>query len=154
MARDDMITVEFKGGADMVAALQELPRMATRKSVARRVLRSAGQIFADRANSTAPVGPDHHLAGSYVVSTKLNKRQTSLARKEGRSDVIMYAGTDDPAGVQQEFGNRRHRAQPHARPAWEQTKKKIFDFIASAMTSELARAVARAQRKAARAAKR
>ena len=145
-----MIKMEFKGGKELEQALAELPKHSARKSVARRILKKAAQLFADRANVLAPRGPSGRLEGSYGVGTRLTKRQAAKASKEGRDDVFMYAGTDDPAGQQQEFGNARHAAQPHARPAWDETQQKIFDQIRDDMSVEVEKSVARARRKMAR----
>ncbi len=148
-----MIKVTFTGGRDLEEALKALPKHTARKGVARRVLKRAAKLFADRANELAPRGDQGALEESYGVGTKLTKRQAKQARREGRDDVFMYAGTSDPAGLQQEFGNARHSAQPHARPAWDATQQAIFDQIQSDMTAEVSKAVARAERKAARAAR-
>jgi hypothetical protein len=145
--------MEFHGGKELETALQEL-KLSTRKSIARRVLKRAGAIFAERANALAPKGRGSpHLSGSYGVTSRLNKRQAAQARREGRDDVFMYAGTNDPAGQQQEFGNSRHVAQPHARPAFDETARPMFDLIQDEMAVEVEKSVARARRKAARAAK-
>lgn len=147
-----MIKFRFEGGQDIDRAFKDLANLSTRKSVARRVLLKAVQIFADRANALAPKGRTGELAKSYVVGgwTRLNGRSRRAARREGAYDVQVYAGTNDRAGAQQEFGNRRHRAQPHARPAWEQTQNQIFRAIQEGMIRELARSVQRARRRAER----
>ncbi|MBR9765334.1 MAG: HK97 gp10 family phage protein [Rhodobacteraceae bacterium] len=144
------VDLKTHGWDDVEKALLELPKHTTRKSLVRRVLKRAAQIFADRANALAPRGPSGDLEDSYGVGTRLTKRQASTARREGRDDVFMYAGTSDPAGQQQEFGNAQHAAQPHARPAWDQTQQEIFDQIRDEMSVEVEKAVARARRKAAR----
>ncbi|MGI3166002.1 HK97 gp10 family phage protein [Pseudooceanicola sp. 200-1SW] len=145
-----MIKMEFKGGRELEKALRELPKHTTRKSLVRRVLKRAAQLFADRANALAPRGVGGDLAESYGVGTRLTRRQAASARREGRDDVFMYAGTNDPGGQQQEFGNAHHAAQPHARPAWDQTQQQIFEQIRDDMSVEVEKAVARARRKAAR----
>lgn len=143
----------FSGGRELEQALRELKR-ATAKAVGRRVMKKAGQIFADQANAQAPEGPGHHLKGSYVVGTKLTRRQAGLARREGRDGVTVYAGTADPAGMQQEFGNENHGPQAHARPAWDQTQQKVFEAVQEGMASEVEKTVARHRRRVAKAAKR
>ncbi len=126
---------------------------ATAKNVGRRTLRKAGQPLADKMNAYAPEGgdsPDGPLNESYSVSTKLNKSQAKQARRAGRDDVFMYVGTNDTAGVQQEFGNERHNPQPHARPAWQSEKFATLDRIADGLTEEVKKAAERARRKALR----
>lgn len=148
-----MIKMEVRGGKEIEDALRELPKYTSRKAVLRRILKRAAQVFADRANALAPTGESHQLETSYGVGTRLTRRQAAKARREGRDDVFMYAGTADPAGQQQEFGNARHGPQPHARPAWDETQQEIFDRIQDEMSVEVEKAVVRARRKAARQAK-
>lgn len=147
------MSLKLEGAKDLEAALRELPRVATRRSLVRRVLRKAGGIFADLANAKAP-RDKLELAGSYHVGNKLTRRQRRLAKAEQFADIVVHVGTAHPQGQMQEFGTENHGPQPHARPSWNQTKQQIFDAIAKAMREEVARAVQRARRKAARAAKR
>ncbi|MBY5974998.1 hypothetical protein KUV28_21800, partial [Ferrimonas balearica] len=84
------------------------------------------------------------------TATRLNKAQFKQAKREGRDDVFMYAGTANPKGTWQEFGTPHHAAQPHARPAWDQTQQQIFEQIRDDMSVEVEKAAARARRKAAR----
>lgn len=144
------LSLESHGWDDVEKALKELPKHTTRKSLVRRILKRAAQLFADRANALAPRGASGDLEGSYGVGTRLTKRQSRSARREGRADVFIYAGTSDPAGQQQEFGNAIHAAQPHARPAWDETQQQIFDQIRDEMSVEVEKAAARARRKAER----
>lgn len=156
-----MIKVEFEGGKELEQALFELKSVAA-KRIARAALKEAGLKFAEAANAMAPVGdaptlaqPDDSpkpkrgstLSKSYAVGTRLSRRQFRLAKKEGRDDVFVYAGTRDPAGMQQEFGNAKHGAQPHARPAWARTKAPMFEAIARDMSEAVAKAVARARKR-------
>ncbi len=141
--------VTFSGGSEIEQALRALPRSAA-KSAVRRILKKAAARFAEAANAGAPEGSDHNLKGSYGVGSRLTKRQASLARKEGRDDVVVYAGTADPAGQQQEFGNARHGAQPHARPAWDQTQNDIFSDIQDGLSAEVEKTVARYARRVAK----
>ncbi|MBE3637466.1 hypothetical protein [Mangrovicoccus algicola] len=156
-----MIRVKFQGGRELDRALGELQRRATRKAVVRKVLLAALAPFVDLAGALAPVqrvrqgkAAEQNLAHSYVAATtsKLTRRQRQAVKREGAFDVVVHAGTADPAGVQQEFGNRLHGAQPHARPAWMQTREQVFQLVLEGMRREVARAVARARKRAARAA--
>lgn len=142
------IKMELKGGAAIEAALFEL-KSATAKSVGRRVLKKAGAPIADATNGAAPVD-DGDLSGSYVVTSRLNGSQAAQARKEGRDDVFMYIGTNNPAGQFQEFGTDDNVPQPHFRPAWESGKAQLLTTVATMMGDEVMKSVARARRKAAR----
>ena len=145
-----MPTVKVEGLRELEAALLEMTT-ATAKNVGRRALRKAAQPVADRMNAMAPEGgdsPDGPLNQSYTVSTKFNKSQARQERRAGRDDVFMYVGTNDVAGIQQEFGNERHLPQPHARPAWNAETLPTLERIKGSLTDEIAKAAERARRKA------
>lgn len=131
-----MVTVKITGLKELDAALGQLPK-ATAKGVLRRVLKAAAQPIAAHASQLAP-RDTLHLAESVAVSTRLNKRQRSLHKKE-RQDTFqeMFVGTNDPAGVQQEFGNERHMAQPFMRPAWDAEQMPTLDRIANSLWVEI-----------------
>ncbi|WP_083791189.1 HK97-gp10 family putative phage morphogenesis protein [Roseobacter sp. CCS2] len=145
--------VKFEGGRELEAALAEIERAATRKSLARRVLKRTAQPVADKANATAPKdedSTDKQLNESYVVTSKLTKRQAAIERRGNRDDVVMYVGTSHPAGVQQEFGNRRHGPQPHFRPAWDVGRDQMLERMRQDLAMEIQKTLARARAKTAR----
>lgn len=145
--------VTFHGGKELEEALMELKTTA-RKSLARRVLKRAAQLFANAANKSAPRGTGTpSLAGSYGVGMRLTRRQAAKARRAGRDQVFMHAGTADPAGLQQEFGNSIHGPQPHARVAFDETATPMLAQIQNDMAIDVEKATARARRKAERDAK-
>lgn len=148
-----MIKVEGLAALDM--ALGELPK-ATAKNVLRRTGLAALKPFVDKVRSLAPVDeditstpdrPPGTLRDSYHASTKLNKSQTRLAKREGKSFVEVYAGTGDPAGVQTEFGNEHQKPQPHAIPAWEATQDAVLKIVATQLGDEIDKAAVRLARK-------
>lgn len=140
------------GLRDLEKRLAELPK-TTGKSVLRRVLKKAGAPIAEKANANAP--DDETTSGglsqSYAVSTKLNKSQKRVERKAGdKATVWMHVGTNDPAGLQQEFGNVNHGPQPHFRPAWDATKSQALDIIATSLGDEITKSAQRLARRAAK----
>lgn len=147
--------MKFKidGLRELDAALGELPK-ATAKGVLRRVGKKALQPMASTARSLAPDDPSTggvDLRASVIVGTKLNKRQASMARKdEGKAFVTVYMGTNDPAGVQQEFGNVNHGPQSFMRPAFSQHARGTIDIVAKELGGEIEKT---AKRRAARLAK-
>lgn len=141
------VTVKIEGLADLEKALLDIEKRTTRKSIGRRVLKKAGQPLADDMNAKAPEG-EGDLSGSYAVSTKLNKSQKRATRREKKDDVFMYVGTNDPAGLQQEFGNVNHGPQAHVRPAWDGGKAGALDTIKQELGSEIMKAAKRQARKA------
>ena len=151
------VTTKIEGLRELDQALSELPK-ATGKSVLRRVARSALTLFLNSVKAKAPVSdpedtpkrPQGALRDSYIIGSKLNRSQARTARKEGKSDIEMYAGTNDRAGALQEFGTEHHGAQPHARPAWDETKDATLEVVADELGGEIEKARVRLARKAAR----
>lgn len=150
------VSVKFSGGRELDKALAELGSKALAKGVLTRVGKKRMQPIADRANQLAPDDPatPGGLNQSFVVGTKLNKRQASLAKRAGKDFVEVYAGTNDPAGVQQEFGNVNHGPQPMLRPAWEEGKGSLLTDLGKDMWIEIDKTAARvAKRRAKKAGK-
>lgn len=146
--------MKIEGLKELEKALMELDKHTARKSVARKVLKKAGQPLADDMNQRAPIGEGESggLNKSYSVSTKLSKRQRKLA-KRGKSDVEVYVGTSDPAGLQQEYGNVNHAAQPHVRPAWDGGKTQALNTIKTELGAEIINAAKRQAKRKLKAAK-
>lgn len=146
------VTVNVSGLAQLNTALRELPKAAG-KAVLRRTAVKALQPFDKVWREKAP-----HLTGeleeSGGVGTKLTKRQARLNRKrEGKSSVEVFAGPNNPAAVPQEFGTHDQRAQPFARPAWDETKDEALTIVKTELGGEIERTATRLARKAARAAR-
>lgn len=70
-----------------------------------------------------------------------------MARKEGKSDVEVYVGTNDPAGIQIEYGNVNHPAQPYARNTWDSMKRSILGSIKEYLSEEIIKTIARQTKK-------
>ena len=102
--------MKFEGGRDLEAALMEI-KSSTAKGIVRRALKESLMPVLETWRRYSPKLTGQ-LIDSEVVGTKLNRRQRRLAKKEGKSQVEMYVGTNDPAGRNNEFGNRHHRANP------------------------------------------
>lgn len=142
-------TVRISGLRELDRALGQLPK-ATAKGVLRKVLREAAEPLARAARRNAP-RDEMHLYESIDVSTRLSKRQALQHKKEdGRSFQEMFVGTNNPAGMQQEFGNERHGAQPWLRPAWDAEQKPTLDRIGDRLGFEIVEAAKRLAKKAAR----
>lgn len=155
------MTERVEGLSDLDFALGELPK-ATAKAVLRRVGLAALEPFVEDVKALAPVDADPEsspkrppgtLRDSYHAGTKLNKTQARMARKEGKSFVEVYAGTNDPAGLQTEFGNAHQAAQPHARPAWDGSQRQVLENVKEGLGVEIEKArerlAAKARRRAA-----
>lgn len=147
--------IKLEGFADLDKALAELSKAAG-KGVLRRTLKKAATPMADIARGLAPEGPTGNLKQSIGYGTKLTKRQAGLHRKMFRDDkasVEGFVGANDPAAVQQEFGNENHAPQPFLRPAWDQDKGPLVDRLGKELAVEVEKSVKRARAKAARAAR-
>jgi HK97 gp10 family phage protein len=141
--------IRIKGLRELDRALGELPKSVAKASL-RRVLKEAAEPMARAARQNAP-RDEHHLYESIDVSSRLNRRQGKLHRKqEGRAFQEMFVGTNNPAGTQQEFGNRRHLAQPFMRPAWDAEKGPTLDRITNALSMEIEKSAKRAAARATR----
>lgn len=139
------------GFADLEKALKDLEKRAG-KRVLSGSLKKAALPIADVANNLAPKGETGQYAKSFVYSTRLTKRQARLHRKMFRDDraaVEGFVGTSDPAGIQQEFGNINHKAQPALRPAWDREAQATLDRLGKIMWEEFKKAQTRATRRAA-----
>ena len=147
-----MTKVELVGFKELEKGLERLSK-AVGKGVLRRGLKKASQPIAELANEIAPKGATGEFSKSFSYSTRLNKRQGRLHRKMFRGDrasVEGFVGTNDPAGVQQEFGNQNHDPQPSLRPAWDAEALPTLDRLGKDLWSELDKSIIRANRKAAK----
>lgn len=147
-------TVKLDGFKELEAELAKLERPAARKASARRALRVAAQPMADVAQANAPRGETNTLAPSITVGTKLSKRQRGLHRKMFRNDraaVEMFVGAGSLSSAHtQEFGTINHGPQPFLRPAFDQEAKPMLERLKAELWADISKAVARAERRAAR----
>jgi HK97 gp10 family phage protein len=143
------VKVKIDGLRELGRALGQLPK-STAKAVLRKVLRDAAEPMAQKMRAGAPVDT-HNLQESIDVSTQLSRRQRAMHRAEERPTFQeMFVGTNSPAGVQQEFGNENHVAQPFARPGWDAEKMPTLERIANSLWLRISEAAARLARRAAR----
>lgn len=141
-------TVRVEGLRSLDQALGQLSKSAG-KAVLRRVAKKALVPFDKAWRERAP-----HLSGeleeSGGIGTKLTRRQARMNRKrEDKSSVEVFAGPNNPAAVPQEFGTVDQRAQPFARPAWDDTKDETLQIVKDELGGEIQRTAERAARRAA-----
>ncbi|UZW54056.1 hypothetical protein NUH86_10970 [Sphingobium sp. JS3065] len=146
---------KVEGLAALDFALGQLPKSTARAALVR-AGKKALEPFIDDVRSLAPVDADPQstpnrppgtLRDSYVIGTRLNKSQAKMARKEGKNFAEVYAGTNDPAGIQAEFGNAHQAPQPHARPAWDGVQKEVLDTIGALLWDEIYKSAQRLAKK-------
>lgn len=140
-----MTQTKVEGLSALDAALGLLPK-ATARNVLVRTGKKALEPFIDDVRHLAPVDadpastpkrPPGTLRDSYVIGTKLNKAQARFARREGKNFAEVYAGTNDLAGVQVEFGNVHQAPQPHARPAWDGVQQEVLATVGNLLWDEI-----------------
>ena len=148
------VKMRLEGFAELERELDRLGRATTQKASLRRSLKKAAQPMAALAQGMAPRGETGMLASSVTVSTKLSKRQRGLHRRMFRDDraaVEMFVGAGPLASAHtQEFGARHHAAQPFMRPAWDQDREAMLGRLKAALWTDIQKAVARAEKRAAR----
>lgn len=153
-------TFRVDGLSELNSTLSTMSKGLARGALTRIAVNALDEVFVPVARSLAPddpTTPDPDLESSVVAgpASKLNTRQKRLNKKrDDRSFGEGFAGTNDPAGVQTEFGNVNHGPQPWMRPAWQQTQKPLLDHVAKNAWPEVEKTAARAaKRKAKKAAK-
>ena len=142
-------TFKLTGGRELEAALAEFAKPVA-KAVARRALKKAADpiLKAYQANTTVATG---RLQESEVAGTRLNRRQTKLNRRLGKSEVEVHIGTADPGGLQEEFGNAHQSPHPALRPAWDaEGGQRAVDRIGAELKIDLEKTAARVARRAAK----
>jgi len=138
--------VKVEGLREVEKSLLALGKNTAAKSVARRVARQALKPMLAKARQLAPDDPRtpvKDLRRSIIISGRLNPTQNRMAYYAGKSAVELHVGTNDPAGVQQEFGNVNHGPQPFMRPAWASTKMQVLEIVKTRFSAEIAKQVAK-----------
>lgn len=146
---------KIPGLAGLNTALGELPRATARNTLIRTGKKALVPFLTD-VKALAPIDADPEsspnrppgtLRDSYVIGTKLNKSQSKNVRKEGKQFAEVYAGTNDPAGLQTEFGNAHQAPQPHGRPAWDGNQKQVLDLVGKELWAEIEKSAQRLARR-------
>jgi HK97 gp10 family phage protein len=152
LQRSRAVKTKFKvdGFKDLEKALKALPKAMAKDSV-RRILKKAAQPIADAGQGNAPERQGN-LKDSYGVGTRLTKRQRKMSAKE--SEVEVYAGPNDPAAIQTEFGNEHQAPQPHLRPAWDAEKLGALETIKEEAWADVKKTIARYEKRQAKKARR
>lgn len=136
----------FEGGPELERNLIEMAQAAgsgrTGKAAMQRAGLTALEPFVDAVKRDAPV-LSGDLAKSFHAGKSLMPRQRRINKKQPRSGMEVYAGTNDPVGMWQEFGTAHHPAQPYAREAWDRTGTTVLDRFAKEAWVELAKAAKR-----------
>lgn len=135
--------IELQGMKELEQELFKL-KGSTAKSNTRAAMKEAIEPAARLARSKAPI-LEGELQESIEVTSRVAPRQAQ------KSDLEMYMGPGrNPQAVIQEFGSYKEPAQPYMRPAWDAEKMNTLDRFGVLLWERVSKAVARAERKAAR----
>lgn len=143
-------TLTLEGARELEKALGQIRSAATRKNVARRALKAAAEpiLSAFKGGTTVKTGT---LVENEIMGTRLNRRQAKLHRAE-KMPVEVHVGTSDPAGIQEEFGNRHQPAKGMLRAAWDsEGGETALGRVAEVLDEEIQAAAKRQARKGQRA---
>ncbi|SPJ27626.1 hypothetical protein [Falsiruegeria mediterranea] len=154
------VKMKIEGAGDIERALAGMKR-GTAKGVVRRAMKK----------SLRPVA--HDAAASpfeIAIASKLTPRQKAQARRDqGRTKVALYVGPMDDEGrgaphahlIEFGTGPRYHKsgkftgavmADPFMRPAWDKNRARMLKILRAEVWSEIEKTLARAARRAAKAA--
>lgn len=152
--------VTITGGKAVEAALGQIAKESTRRSIAIRGLTKAAAPIADRARQLAPKDE-----GDLEQSIKVSPTAYLAGKKSKRGgnggnfgDIVeVFIGID--ASVNKalpiyapinEFGDDPRPKQPFFRPAFDQQGERALDLMISETAAETEKAIARAARRAAK----
>ncbi len=144
--------MQVEGFSALEEELDALSKAAG-KGVLRRALKASAEPMARLMRLAAPRG-DGDLVESIAVSDKLSPHQRAQHRRMFRDDraaVEMFVGAGPlPQAHNTEFGNEHQTPQPWARPAWDRDHQAMLKRLGEDLWAELSKAIARAERRAAR----
>jgi hypothetical protein len=157
------VKVDFKGGRELQAAMQELGQsIARNRGMARRALDKAAEPIQEEWVRGVDV-----LQGDLRRSIKIGDRAATKSTRRfrrggGASIVERFIGIDASedkdgrlAAVMgspgyawiEEFGNGKHAANPAGRNAWETKKGEALDRVADDLRVEIAKVAKKARKR-------
>lgn len=155
-----MVTkVKLSGFKELEQSLGDLSRAAGSAALRRAGLK-AMQPMADLASRLAPdddTTPPVDLHTSIGLSTRARVGRGGMTglEKDNRVNIHMGPAFDlerYPRAIVMEFGSFKDAPQPYMRPAYDQDAHGVVNRLAPLIRTEIDKAVARAARRAARAA--
>jgi HK97 gp10 family phage protein len=141
-----MTTFKFEGGRELEAALKQFGRPMAKRIGTRALKKAADPILkAYQAGTKVLTGT---LVRSETAGTKLNRRQSRMNKRLGKSEVEVHIGTSDPAGIMEEFGNAHQSASPALRPAWDaEGDERALNRIRDELWADIEKTAARVKKK-------
>ncbi|MEG3153001.1 HK97 gp10 family phage protein [Sphingomonas sp. ZT3P38] len=144
------VVVKIEGLRELEQALAELPKATAKATLRRTLKKAAGPVRDAWRQNVTPYRETGHYEDSIIEGTKLTRRQSRAAKKEGKAFSETYVGTSDPAALQDEFGNFRQSARAPGRKAWAETQDGALTTISDDLGNEIEKSRARLARKAAK----
>ena len=149
------LTVHVDGLDGILAALEEIPKVATEKAVVRRALKDAAEPIREAWAELAPYDPNDpglHLRDSVIVSERTISKQRDPSAPPGGVTIFVGPNASLPRhhGIFMEFGTFKDLPQPSGRPAYDSKKYESLNLIGFNMWVQID---ATAQRLSARAAR-
>jgi hypothetical protein len=146
--------VDAQGFRDLDEALGDLPKATARNTMRRAAIEALTPMAVDYAQNLEAAGAvlTGALRDSSKATTKLSRRQAALNRKtEGKAYVEAFMGPGPLAqATQDEFGNAHQAPRPTLRQTWDAGWRDLLERSRTALEGQITKAVARAERKAAR----
>lgn len=152
-------TVKLDGFRELDSTFYDLGKTLG-KNVLRRVGRAALEPMADHARAIVAERTGT-LKRQITVGTTLARSQRSAKptrapgggnfKQDAQNDVRVHMGPgQDPAAIQEEFGNAHQAADPFMRPAFDAEAQNTIQRVAGGLWPEIERAAAKRARKAAK----
>ena len=158
--------VKTSGFRELDAALGQIEKEATRRTVGIRALTAAAEPMKDAIFRLAPVDDgdsdgivsrDAIAIAPRAVNAKSRRTKRGGSGGEFGDSVEVFIGYDTAAdakvniyGPMNEFGLGHQPSHPHFRPGFEGAKMAALGHIQSALTADIEKTIARAARKKAK----
>lgn len=147
------VSVKFKGGKGIEAALKELGvSVASKRGIARRALDDAAIPIKDEWAGGVDVDQGDLKRSIKIAGREQTKATRKFARGAGQDIVERFVGVDESEDSDgrlpiyayiEEFGDENQPANPAGRAAFESKKQEAMDRIADALWSEISKTAAR-----------
>ncbi|WP_138423718.1 HK97-gp10 family putative phage morphogenesis protein [Maritimibacter alexandrii] len=154
--------LKFEGGRELERLLMDLPSTVAKAS-GRRVLKKAAapiKAAAEQLAADDPATAANDLHRSIGISSRAAARGGKAGSNEVQQNVGVLTSIHDGRGPERqpyaaamvnEFGSHKMAAHPFMRPAFETRAPEAWDIIVAQLRIDVAKTVARHQRRMARA---
>ena len=145
--------VRLEGFQELDRALGQL-KGSTERGVLRRIAKRALEPMLAAAQQTVPVDEGDLRDSLRIASGPLTKGAKAQERSFLTRGVKLFLGTASRNAVRVEYGTANMSAQPYLRPAWDSGKDRALEIVKRDLGEEIRRTAERANRRAAKLARR